>query len=224
MQFRTNLKYGHIIMRFNWAVGFFVLVTITSFVQLGLWQLHRASEKVAAMEALQVEESKHAIAIEEVTQVHGNKQSDLENLHVELTGQYINERSILLVSKFNGDHVGYEVVTPFRIASNGLVVLVNRGWISAKLTSGAQLNLRPVSGPQRLSAQIHRPEKRLQTLSSQMNTSKWPIQMRGLDMDVVASMTLGDPESLPSPVGSAGTCGALLAQDVLRARWAVTRW
>ena len=188
MQIRTNLKYGQIILRFNWIIGFFVLVTIASFVRLGLWQLDRANEKVAAMQALQIEQSKHAVPIEKLTQVRDSKQSDLENLHVELTGQYINERSILLVSKFYDDHVGYEVVTPFRIASNGLVVLVNRGWISAKLTSGAQLNLRPVSGPQSLSAQIHRPGKRLQAFSSQMNTSSWPIQMRGLDMDVVADL------------------------------------
>jgi surfeit locus 1 family protein len=54
MQIRTDLKYGPFLLRFNWAVGFFVLVTIISFVHLGLWQLDRASEKVASMEALQV--------------------------------------------------------------------------------------------------------------------------------------------------------------------------
>jgi surfeit locus 1 family protein len=188
MQIRTDLKYGPFLLRFNWVVGFFVLVTITSFVHLGLWQLDRASEQVAAMEALQVEQSKHAVAIQKLTQVRDNKQGELDNLHVELTGQYINERSILLVSKFYGDRVGYEVVTPFRVESNGLVVLVNRGWISAKLTSGARLNLRPVSGPQRITAQIHSPGKVSQTFSSQMNTTTWPIQMRGLDMEVVTDL------------------------------------
>jgi surfeit locus 1 family protein len=128
------------------------------------------------------------VAIEKLIPVRENKQSEPENLHVELTGQYINGRSILLVSKFYDDHVGYEVVTPFRIESNGLLVLVNRGWISAKLTPGAQLNLRPVSGPQRLTAQIHQPEKGSQVFSSQMNTTTWPIQMRGLDMDVVTDL------------------------------------
>jgi surfeit locus 1 family protein len=188
MQVRTDLKYGPFLLRFNWVVGFFVLVTITSFVYLGLWQLDRASEKVAAMEALQVEQSKHAVAIQDLTRVSHNKQGELDNLHVELTGQYINERSILLVSKFYGDSVGYEVVTPFRVESNGLVVLVNRGWISAKLTSGARLNLRPVSGPQRITAQIHDPGKVSQAYSSQMNTTTWPIQMRGLDMEVVTDL------------------------------------
>lgn len=188
MQIRTDISYGPFILHFNWVIGFFVLVTIASFVRLGLWQLDRASEKVAAMEALQVEQHKHAVAIEKLTHVNGNKQSEPENLHVELTGQYINERSILLVSKFYDDHVGYEVVTPFRLESNGLLVLVNRGWISAKLTSGAQLNLRPVSGPQHLAAQIHRPEKESQIFSSQMNTTTWPIQMRRLDIDVVADL------------------------------------
>jgi surfeit locus 1 family protein len=140
------------------------------------------------MEALQVEQSKHAVAIQNLTQVSDNKQGELDNLHVELTGQYINERSILLVSKFYGDSVGYEVVTPFRVESNGLVVLVNRGWISAKLSSGARLNLRPVSGPQRITAQIHNPGEVSQAYSSQMNTTTWPIQMRGLDMEVATDL------------------------------------
>jgi surfeit locus 1 family protein len=188
MRIRTDIKYGHFILRFNWIIGFFVLVTITSFVRLGLWQLDRAGEKVAAMEALLIEQSKHAVAIEKLTQVHDYKHSELENLHVELTGRYINERSILLVSKYYDNHVGYEVVTPFRIESNELLVLVNRGWISAKLTPGAQLNLRPISGPQRLAAQIVRPEKRSPMLSSQMNTTIWPIQMRGVDIDLVADL------------------------------------
>ena len=188
MQIRTDIKYGPFTLRFNWVIAFFVLVTITSFVRLGLWQLDRAGEKVAAMEALQIEQSKHAQAIEKLTPAQDSKQSELVNLHVELTGQYINERSILLVSKFYDDRVGYEVVTPFRIESNGLLVLVNRGWISARLTVGAQLNLRPVSGHQRLTAQIIQPEKRSPTFSSQMNTSSWPIQMRGIDVATVADI------------------------------------
>ena len=188
MKMRTEVNYGPFIMRFNWVIVFFILMTVASFIRLGLWQINRADEKVAAMEAFQVEQQKDAVAIEQLTEVLDKTPDKLQDLHVGLSGQYINERSILLVSKFYRDRVGYEVVTPFRLRSNGLLVLVNRGWISVKLTVGARLNLRPVSGPQRITAQIHTPGNNPQTLSSQLNTDSWPIQLRGMDINLVAGL------------------------------------
>ncbi|HIG41459.1 MAG: SURF1 family protein [bacterium] len=189
MQITTELKFGSILLRINWIVAFFVLVTFGAFIRLGLWQLDRAQEKVALQEELQLEQQKQAVAIEELQLlVRQNKTHELSNLHVSLEGEYINEHAILLVSKFFNDKTGYEVVTPFKLKSNGQLVLVNRGWISVKPNARAQLDLRPVSGFQHLTAQIQVPSRTFTGLSNQIDTSAQPIRMRHLDVDLVSGI------------------------------------
>jgi len=46
-------------------------------------------------------------------------------------GEFLPERTVLLDNKLRGGRVGYEVVTPLRLA-DGIHVLVNRGWIEAR--------------------------------------------------------------------------------------------
>jgi len=45
-------------------------------------------------------------------------------------GEFLAERTVLLDNKLRGKRVGYEVVTPLRLAE-GIHVLVNRGWAQA---------------------------------------------------------------------------------------------
>lgn len=45
-------------------------------------------------------------------------------------GEFLPERTLLLDNKLRGGRVGYEVVTPLRLAE-GIHVLVNRGWVAA---------------------------------------------------------------------------------------------
>ena len=72
-------------------------------VGLGSWQARRADEK----RALAAGEQRIAVQ-----------------------GEFLPERTILLDNKIRGARVGYEVVTPLRLA-DGVHVLVNRGWIAA---------------------------------------------------------------------------------------------
>ncbi len=189
MRITTELKFGPVLLRLNWIVTFFVLVTFGAFIRLGLWQIDRAQEKIALQQELQLEQQKQAVPIEMVQPLLlQNKNSELSNLHVALTGEYINEYSILLVSKFYNDKAGYEVVTPFKLKSNGQLVLVNRGWISVKPNARAQLDLQPVFGFQHLTAQIQVPGRSTPGLSNQINTSAWPIQMRRLNVDLVSDI------------------------------------
>lgn len=189
MQIRSEMNIGPVVFRLNWVIVIFVLLTFGAFVRLGFWQLNRAGEKLALQEELQVESVKDAIAIENVEpQALQNRSNELHNLHVTLTGHYLNERSILLVSKFYNGDGGYEVVTPFRLSGTGQLVLVNRGWTLLKPISKVQFNLPSVPGLQHLAAQIKVPDRKIPGFSTQMNTGSWPIQMRGLNMEVVADL------------------------------------
>ena len=186
VQFGTEMKLGPVVFRLNWVIVFFVVLTFGTFVRLGIWQINRAGEKVALQEALQAESEQQAIAIEKVdSRMFQSRNDELFNLHVALTGHYVNERSVMLVSRFHNGDLGYEIVTPFRLVSTGQLVLVNRGWTGLKTTANSQSNLPFVSGLQHLTAQIQIPDKKLPEFSNQMNISSWPIQMRGLNMGVI---------------------------------------
>jgi surfeit locus 1 family protein len=71
-------------------------------IALGQWQSGRADEKRAAAGAS----------------------------HVALRGEFLPQHTVLLDNKLRQGRPGYEVVQPFHIAGDG-VVLVNRGWVAA---------------------------------------------------------------------------------------------
>jgi cytochrome oxidase assembly protein ShyY1 len=73
-------------------------------IALGNWQTRRAEEKLAAAAAL-------------------------ESKRVSLRGVFRPELTVLLDNKIRNHRVGYEVVTPLRIA-DGTHALVNRGWFA----------------------------------------------------------------------------------------------
>lgn len=189
MQFRSEHHIGSFHLRLNWPVALCVLITCAAFARLGLWQLDRAAEKFAAQQALEVESSENAAAIEEIPAGHLHRSNpELQNRHVALAGEFINDRTILLVGEFFQGQIGFGVVTPFRLSSNQQLVLVHRGWTSGILPPNTPPNLRPVSGPQEIRAQIFVPEENARIIPSQIDASVWPLRMRSLEIDVITEI------------------------------------
>lgn len=90
---------------------------------LGFWQLDRAVGKeereIAAAEA-------RAIVLDEIA-LDGEVR---EFARLRLEGRYDSSRQFLQDNRTHQGRAGYYVLTPFRIASHG-AVLVNRGWVPA---------------------------------------------------------------------------------------------
>jgi surfeit locus 1 family protein len=95
-------------------------------IALGNWQRHRADEKSAAAALasaaarrppldLAAAESDAAAVL--YRSVHG-------------AGEYDAAHAVLIDNKVRDGHPGYEVVTPFRLASGERYVLVDRGWVA----------------------------------------------------------------------------------------------
>lgn len=192
MQSTTEVKLGRILIRVNWFVVASIVLIAAGFIRLGIWQLDRASEKMALKTAMQQEQQKEAINIEDIILT---RDGAIPNLHVTLAGEYINEKSFLLVPQSYNGQLGFGVITPFRLQSSNRIVLVDRGWIT--VASGSQLNFRRVVGTRQLTAQIH-----LQSSSpgsdDRPDASSWPVQIRRLDVDVISEI-LGE-DLFPYPV------------------------
>lgn len=189
MRLTREFSVGAFRIRVNWVVLAAVLMSIAGFLRLSWWQLERAGEKVDAQRELEAQLSLTAPPIEEIPRGHLHPANpELPNRHVTLTGEYENDRGILVLAEFFDGQIGYGVVTPFRVAATGELVLVERGWISGTGVDPANLDLRPVEGPLSTSAQIYVPPDDARVLPSEIDPQNWPLRVRGLEPEVLAGV------------------------------------
>ncbi len=97
--------------------------------QLGNWQLSRAQEKESRQERLDLLSQQPAIALPTVPV----KLEDFQYRRVEARGTYMPIHTIYLDNKIYRGIAGYHIVTPLRIGTSSMHVLVNRGWVAADL-------------------------------------------------------------------------------------------
>ena len=193
MQLRSEFRLGDFHIRINWLVAACVLMTVAAFGRLGLWQLDRAAEKVEAQRILQSELKDTAPPIEDIPidELQASN-PELQNRHVTLRGEYDNDHTILLLAEFFDGQIGYGVATPLRLASNGELVLVHRGWTSGILPPDTPPSLRPVTGAVEVTAQIYVRPTNSRVLASTVDASVWPLRIRSLEFDIVSEI-LGEP-------------------------------
>lgn len=102
-----------------------VLILLPVLIRLGFWQISRANEKRAIIAAHNAEMAlppkriDHALASAKGLKFH----------RLEIHGSFDDKYQIFIDNKIHQDKVGYDVVTPLRIANSQQYVLVNRGWV-----------------------------------------------------------------------------------------------
>lgn len=190
MSTHKTLHLGPLVLRINWLVALCVLLTVLGLGRLGVWQLGRAAEKVEAQRALDAELRENAPALESLPgyPAPDPAETELANRHVSLSGEYLNERTILISAEFFNSQIGYGVVTPFRLASDGRLVLVSRGWTTGHLAPGTPPFLGEVEGPVEITGQIHLPDARGRQFDSQIDAREWPLAVRSLDFDILSEI------------------------------------
>jgi surfeit locus 1 family protein len=103
-------------------------VVATAF--LGNWQLQRAAYKLELQQ--RVELASHRAPIQVPAALVTTE--DLAFYRVEAHGEFRPELSIFLDNKVHDGTVGYEVLTPLKLANSNMHVLVDRGWVAAAAT------------------------------------------------------------------------------------------
>ena len=160
---------------------------------MGFWQLGRAAEKLEEQRVLEADLRDNAGPIEAIPAGHLHRANpEMRNRHVQLQGNYVNERTVLILAEFFDGQIGYGVVTPLRLSSNGELVLVHRGWTSGILPPDTPPSLRPVEGPVNIGAQVFIPPQNARIIPSQINPNEWPLRLRTLEIDVI-SQILDEP-------------------------------
>lgn len=180
---RSRFTIGVLEFRINWLIAACVLLTIIALVRLGLWQFGRAQDKVQQQRDYQSMQASEATPIQYVPTA--GRQYDiqqLQNRRVVLEGEYLNERTILLVFQSHEAQVGYEVVTPFRADATNELVLVSRGWTPAADYAVIRERLPEITGPQSLTGQIYVPGAREAARENPDFEPRWPLELRHLNM------------------------------------------
>jgi len=109
----------------GWPASLGTALLLPLFVALGFWQVQRADEKQALMDAR--ERRAHLPAFDltaEGVSVEGHRFRP-----VVVEGTYDASRQLLLDNQILDHRPGYFVLTPLRLTGTDVMVLVNRGWI-----------------------------------------------------------------------------------------------
>lgn len=125
-----KLKIGNRYFRPKLLTSLLTLIFLSLFVFLGLWQLDRAEYKSNLYADFESRQTAEAINFDQDNDKNLEKK-ELIWRHVYASGEFLEQYQILLDNQVYDTHAGYFVYTPFRFASSGKYVLVNRGWLLA---------------------------------------------------------------------------------------------
>lgn len=141
------------------------LICIPLFIKFGLWQYHKAQQKIviqaAYNQSLVSGSFKFPLDIRTLTIAD----ADYWNYKkVTVTGVYAPQYQFLLDNQVEGDRVGYHVITPLKVDHTSQYVLINRGWILGKDTHTELPTFSTPTGLQTITGQIWLPSKKIFTL------------------------------------------------------------
>lgn len=110
----------------TWGFSIVALLVFWLLVSLGFWQLHRYHDKQVILKAYHV-----GLHTAPLTLVELEKQENKAFQRLDIQGRYLNDKTILLDNRWHEHQLGYEILTPVKIAGENKALLVNRGWVPA---------------------------------------------------------------------------------------------
>jgi surfeit locus 1 family protein len=136
----VSIKVGSRIFSPSLFTTLLTIVLIAFLISLGRWQLRRAEEKRVLFESF-------AAGTDATLSIDLSTPPLRRYQHLEALGHYDQTRQILVDNMFDGERVGYYVITPFALNGGGWL-LVNRGWVPLR-GSRAERPAIPVAGDER---------------------------------------------------------------------------
>lgn len=120
--------WGFLVSR-RWA-GYLAMTVVFALVcvGLGVWQLSRRAEAVAAIELVESNWDRSPVALSDGLPELDSFDQALTWLPVEVTGTYLHDEQLLVRNRPNAGQPGFEVLTPLRL-EDGTIFVINRGWL-----------------------------------------------------------------------------------------------
>jgi cytochrome oxidase assembly protein ShyY1 len=150
------------------GLGLLMTLAAATMVGLGLWQLDRYHLRAGINERIDDAAARPPAPLAQVLvaprpavgSVGAGPGLDASWSRVTVTGRYDRANEILAHSRTLNGQVGFEVVTPLRLA-DGSAVLVDRGWLPPAQTAAAPPEVPPApTGDVTVVGRVHAPESR----------------------------------------------------------------
>lgn len=129
------------------------IIFFTLFIKLGFWQLDRADQKKIINMAFVDRQSQPLIPLNNET-----IQMPIEDIiwhHVTISGEFLNDKNIILDNQVVQEKVGFLIYTPFKILDSNRTILVNRGWYPLSNSRNDVPNIPPIKGAQAIEGEIN---------------------------------------------------------------------
>lgn len=141
------------------------LICIPLFIKFGLWQYHKAQQKIAIQAVYEAAKVNGALPFP-VTLQAGLTPADWQYKKVTVSGEYAPQYQFLLDNQVENNRVGFHVITPLKISGTNDYVLVNRGWILGHATHASLPSFSTPSGMQTVVGQVWVPSRKIFSLEA----------------------------------------------------------
>ena len=109
----------------SWFIFIATAFGIFCLSSLGIWQLKRAEEKKQILHDSEL----HANNTPQNISLPAHEPEKFRYQRIQLYGRYISSKQFVLDNQIHNHKVGYNILTPFKVADTDFVVLVDRGWL-----------------------------------------------------------------------------------------------
>jgi len=130
---------------------------------LGNWQLSRAQEKEVRQQRLDRLSQQPVISLP-TTPI---KLEDYQFRQIEVRGTYVPAHTIYLDNKIHRGVAGYQIITPVKLGTSSMHVLINRGWVAAGRDRNQLPNVPTPSSEVIVSGIANSPTQRILELSAE---------------------------------------------------------
>ena len=74
--------------------------------------------------------------------------------HVTLSGEFLNDKNIILDNQIREEKAGFLIYTPFKILDSNKIILINRGWYPLTNSRKDILDIPPIKEMQTIEGQV----------------------------------------------------------------------
>lgn len=168
----------------EWRTTLLTLLLLPVLIGLGFWQLQRAEEKAALAASWESRRQQPPAPLDRVRDLSAG---ELAYLPVLVRGEFLSPEYFLLDNRIQQGRFGHEVVGVMRLAEDGMLVLVNRGWLAADPGRAVLPTVPRVTGTVSVRGHVYVPPGEPYLLAPQVLESGWPKRIQALQPELLAS-------------------------------------
>lgn len=168
--------------RFKFWPTLFVLALFCLLVSLGFWQLKRYHYKKYLLQAFNLAMQAAPAPLNDVI-----KLTHPEFRRVQITGHYLNSKTILLANRLAEHQSGYDVITPFKIKNEKQAVLVDRGFVPAQMITHS--NIVASQHIISLTGYLKFPDKHVFILGPEILNQQFPLEVQKINIQKIEHAT-----------------------------------